>query len=80
MMIQFGYTDVMEALELYLSKQLGAKADCYEMVDISFEHSFYTSDENGSTEMKTELLEFGELDCFTVFIQEGIHDQPHSKE
>ena len=71
MMIQFGYTDVMEAFELYLSKQLGAKADCYEMSDVCFEHSFFhTSDENGSTEMKTELLEFGELDCFTINIEE----------
>tara|TARA_R100001163_G_scaffold58804_1_gene47237 strand:- start:528 stop:755 length:228 start_codon:yes stop_codon:yes gene_type:complete len=70
MMIQFGYTDVMEALELYLSKQLGAKANCYEMSDVSFEHSFFTSDENGSTDMQTELLEFGELDCFTINIEE----------
>ena len=71
MMIQFSYTDVIEALELYLSQQLGAKADCYEMVDISFEHSFfYKPDENGPTEIKTELLEFDELDCFTVLIEE----------
>jgi hypothetical protein len=71
MLIHMHRYQVVEAIELYLSKNLGAKPDFFSVVDVDFQHvELAVDEETGKKTPYRKLFEFDDLCSLVAGIEE----------